>query len=300
MYIRVRFIFLRIMAVYEISNELKQYLRSCPKRHRKGGAITKWRESDILESKEFEDIISNFSNLLYGDYGYNQIKEYLLVDEKYRKKKIKDINKLLLEQENLSNEQIGILEQKKLPNEQIERLEEWRDVLINFKRPLISVPGDSFPNLTYMIPVKYILEQKLCDYYFSVQNNQLRIVPKKKIQIKIEFQKKRICFDNKGVDLEPKLLALYRYMYDYVKDSGCDTDELINAENELKKYYPNRWSCDFFKTSNPQKGVSDMISEINSKLYKEGILPYYFIKQNFENAKGGKFRIAAFEINREE
>ena len=287
MYIRVRFMFLRIMAVYKISDELKQYLRSCPKRHRKGGAITKWRESNILESLEFENIISNFSNLLYGDYGYNQIKEYLLVDKKYRKKQIKQIEERLKQKEITDSIRIMLENEKKY--------------LTHFKVPLIVIPGDSFPNVTYKIPdVKYILEQKLHGYYFSVQNNQLRIVPKKKIQIKIEFKKKRICFDNKVVDLEPKLLALYRYMYDYVKDSGCDTDELINAENELKKYYSNGWSRNFFKTSNPQKGVSDMISEINSNLYKKGIAPYYCIKQNFENAKGGKFRIAAFEINREE
>lgn len=287
MYIRVRFMFLRIMAVYKISDELKQYLRSCPKRHRKGGAITKWRESNILESLEFENIISNFSNLLYGDYGYNQIKEYLLVDKKYRKKQIKQIEERLKQKEITDSIRIMLENEKKY--------------LTHFKVPFIVIPGDSFPNVTYKIPdVKYILEQKLHGYYFSVQNNQLRIVPKKKIQIKIEFKKKRICFDNKVVDLEPKLLALYRYMYDYVKDSGCDTDELINAENELKKYYSNGWSRNFFKTSNPQKGVSDMISEINSNLYKKGIAPYYCIKQNFENAKGGKFRIAAFEINREE
>ena len=109
MYIRVRFMFLRIMAVYKISDELKQYLRSCPKRHRKGGAITKWRESNILESLEFENIISNFSNLLYGDYGYNQIKEYLLVDKKYRKKQIKQIEekyeKLYKELESIKNQE---------------------------------------------------------------------------------------------------------------------------------------------------------------------------------------------------
>lgn len=274
------------MAVYNVSDNLYEYLKRCPKTHKKYQGyytITKWADIDEKKIvKEFSDFIADYSSLSQTKYRNNLVNE--------TKDKIGDIN-----HKNNTLKQItkGIDDYKGY-DDIVFMLENENTHWNNFYKGREKKPFSQ--RMSFLLTDNYISSFENTDKKYMV------IFPKNEIEPKIQFDKKKVVIQDKSVEMGQEQIALYRLFYNHNKDGLTSNDikekYLDELSGILTKSYRESKSFPLEEKKNPYRRITNLINEINSKLIKNGILSIFCIKLKREKVRGNGYNIAIYEINR--